>query len=170
MKKVNNFLKMKRAHARARQLCARHVTFAVHRGELPDDVHGALEDFATTACSSRLLVPIGTCHGDPCVTEDLTLLVMRAPERVVGTLAYSRGSDAVHIEYMCTSPRCGHGRRLVSAFVAWLEGASHEIPADAPAPCTHVTVEPLPDAEGFYEKVGFVADGVWGMRYELGRG
>lgn len=158
---------MKKACTRARQLCARRVTFSVHRGELPADVHTALQHFATAVCSSRLLVPIGTCHGDPCVTEGLTLIALRAAGCVMGTLAYSHEADAVHIEYMCTSPRCGYGGRLISTFVAWLGGTSDDIPADAPAPCTRVTVVPLLDAEDFYRKVGFVARGVWEMSYEL---
>lgn len=159
-------------HARYRSsaapACARERTVHVYDSatapDVPEDVANALNTFKHTACKSQWFVPISFRHGDLEITDDLTIFALRDREgTILGTIAFNQpdksAPDELEIELVCTIPSCGYGADIMARFFRWVRGEQPRDAASAlPAPpkgIERITLTSVPDALGFYKRVGF---------------
>ena len=153
---------MWQASYRASQLaCARVSGIQVFNQEsilhIPGDVAHAINTFRNTICKTKWFVPIRSRHGDWTIEDELTLVAMRTTDgRVMGTIAFNDPdtNGRLEIEYVCSSSGCGYGRELMRRFFDWLHGNMPDL--HAPPEWTSITLTSVPDAVGFYHKMGFV--------------
>lgn len=127
----------------------------------PEDVIEAMMTFRNYVCKTSGFVPICLRHGDLEILDDLTLFALRSGDgRILGTIAFNKPDKAgrLEVEYVCSKQGCGYGRELMTQFIAWLHHGSHHRLRDLPPPptFTSITLTSVPDALGFYHKMGFV--------------